>query len=200
MRARVCSRAACLTGLLVLLALLAPGCSGSPDVHYYALETSATEASPAAGGPLEVVVGPVRVPRFLERGGLTWRSGPSALVYDENHRWAASLDAEVARVVGEQVARGLGGDVVTWPATGTSATALQVTIDVEALDVRLGAPSRLRARCAVLRGGASPPTAAFGVTAEATLDRGRPAHAVATYSKLVGALAQQIVERLSRLR
>lgn len=175
--------------------LLTLGCS-SPAVIFHALPTP---ESGAVDSQLALVVGPIRLPAYLTRPYITWRSGPTRLSFDEYNRWAASLDVELLRATADHLAARLGTNrVVTWPAQDPGGDALRITLDVEQLDVVAGGTARLRARYIISRGG---DTLVDGVAdVRSAMAGARVDDALATYAKLVEGLAEQVADAVRRLK
>ena len=97
------------SAIVLFMAVLLTGCRGSaPPVEFYTLNSLsvATEkVSPANGDPnLSVGVGPVEIPQALDRPQIVTRTGPNKLAVDEFHRWAGPLEANLARVLAENIA------------------------------------------------------------------------------------------------
>lgn len=182
---------------LLLTLILTQGCT-SPAVVFHALPTP----EPGAGdSPLTLVVGPIRLPAYLARPYITWRSGPTRLSFDEYNRWAASLDVELLRATADHLAARLGTTrVVTWPAQDPGDAALRITLDVEQLDVVANGPARLRARY-VIRKGAQDAVLADGVAdVRGTMAGSSVEDALVTYAALVDGLAKQVGEVVVDLR
>jgi len=139
--------------------LLALGCLGTtPPAHFYTI--AAGPAPPASSEPtaddLAVLVGPVTLPRYLDRPQIVTRErGSEARVHvDELHRWAGGLGAEVGRVLAFDLARRLGSNrVAVHPATPAFGVDYRVAVDVLELDGRLDGDLVLRARFTVEPGG-----------------------------------------------
>ena len=97
--------------IAVMLAILA-GCATTPPSRFYILsavsaDTAAPPAAPAIG------VGPVEMPRYLDRPQIAVRSGANELLYNETHRWAEVLKDNVTDVLAENLARLVPTDRVT---------------------------------------------------------------------------------------
>ncbi len=179
-----------------LLVLLLAGCGRSPAVTYYALPTVADRAPDGAGPP--VIVGPVRVPRLLDRAQLVHRAGASRLEVDDLHRWGATLEAEIARAVAENLARLLPSDrVVVHPAEDPGRDALRLTLDIERLDAVPRGETSLRCRWIVRRGGDV--VAVDATTASAPLPSDDPEAIVAAYGRVIEALSRNVASRIRAL-
>lgn len=187
-------RVACLAvGLLA-------ACGSSPPVEYYALPTGDVVQPTAEDGGRLVVVGPVRLPAYLSRPYVAWRDGASRVAYEDDHRWGASLEAEVLRATTEHLSRELGSlAVVAHPARATGSGAIQVTLDVDRLDVTPRGESSLRARF-VVRGTESDKVLASGVADVRAQMDGRDAEAaVHAYAELIRRMAAEVAGRIRSL-
>lgn len=173
------------------------GCS-SPAVVFHALPTPEPGTNES---PLTLVVGPIRLPAYLTRPYITWRSGPTRLSFDEYNRWAASLDVELLRATADHLAARLGtARVVTWPAQDPGGEALRITLDVEQLDVVANGPARMRARY-IIRRGAEGTVVADGVAdVRGTMAGATAQHALTTYAALVEGLSAQISEAIAAVK
>jgi uncharacterized lipoprotein YmbA len=95
--------------LVLACALVATGCfGGSP--RFFALSSSLSSSSaPLAANPeLGLAVGPVDVPRYLDRPEIVSRDGSNRLTVADDHRWAGSLRSDIQRVVADELGRLLG--------------------------------------------------------------------------------------------
>jgi len=135
------SRRGRLAGLLAT-ALLA-GCLGrSPVPDYYTLSPL---GGPAAGPPLAerpdlgIAVGPIEIPRYLDRPELVTRVGAHGLVPWNEHRWGGSLRADLLDAVARDLGALLGTlRVSVYPAESRFPVQYRVLIDVRALDAEAG--------------------------------------------------------------
>ena len=139
-----------LSALVTVLALCG-GCLGRSDPpRFYVL--TALEGSAAADsspGPA-LGVGPVTLPRYLERTGIVTRRGLELDVADYD-RWAEPLTDGVSRVIAANLSTLLGTKrVVVFPWPNGTPIQYQVVIDVVHLDGRLGGEVVLETRWRVL--------------------------------------------------
>jgi uncharacterized lipoprotein YmbA len=137
-----------------VVALLALGACVSTPSHFYILNplspSEAIPATAAAQGPV-IAVGPVTVPKYLDRPQIVTRSGRDRLTLGEFDRWAEPLPDNIARVLGENLARLVPTDHIllqTWPRPAD----LDYQVRVEALqfDGGLGGESTLLALWSLL--------------------------------------------------
>ncbi len=117
------------------------GCVRTAEVRYYTLSADAP-APPArpASARYTVRVGPASVPEMLDRPELVLRVSATELVIDDGHRWAEPLRTGIARAVASDLARELDGALVVLAEEEETreATDVEVTIDVQRLDAKLG--------------------------------------------------------------
>ncbi len=119
------------------LCLLLLGCAAaSPPVEYYLLTPIADPApAPAATGSRpqrRIALRPVSLPDVLERPHLVVRTGETTVRVAEYHRWAGSLNREIARVVVENLNLLL-RDLPAVAATDDLAHDPDVTVSVQVL-------------------------------------------------------------------
>ena len=142
-------------GLLLATSWLSTGCLGtSPDPRFYTLNAFAT-AEAAAGDalPLGIGVGPIHLPRYLQRPQIVTRRGDHRLEYHELRRWGGSLESETLRVLGVNLSALLATDrVAVYPLQGGFPLKYRVRMDVEQFDGELKGEMRLRVRWVISPG------------------------------------------------
>ena len=85
---------------LIAALILAAGCAGGgTPVVYYTLQSSTLAPAMAASKAIEIGVGPVMLPGYLDRSTLVTRLSPNQLNIHQGHHWAGSLQDEILRVV-----------------------------------------------------------------------------------------------------
>ncbi len=192
--------------LLVALALaaLATGCLGrSPEVEYFSLQALAAKsgAVPSSGEGLSLGVGPVALPRNLARPEIARRVGPSEITYDGGRRWAGSLDSELLRVLGANLAARLETDrVVVYPSGAPFSLTYRVSVDVERFEAGPDDAVTLRSRWVIRPGSGGGEAVAVGTSHIVKSARsGRTGDLVAAHSAAVDALGQAIADRIRAL-
>ncbi len=125
--------------LAALGALSSPcACLRSTEVHYYTLASKVPAGPPLAGPPQYTVhVAPAAVPETLDRPELVLRISATELAIDDGHLWAEPLRTGIARAVADRLARQLDGALVSASEQRAIPGDVEVTIDVQDLDVRL---------------------------------------------------------------
>jgi uncharacterized lipoprotein YmbA len=97
--------------IAVMLTALA-GCATTPPSRFYILSAVSADTAAPPSGPA-IGVGPVELPRYLDRPQIAVRSGANELLYNETHRWAEELKDNLTDVLAENLARLVPTDRVT---------------------------------------------------------------------------------------
>lgn len=185
-------------GLLLVACL-----TRSPAVEFYTLgatEASSRSGSGGAGEGLALAVGPLSLPRYLDRPQLARRTNENQIRYDERRRWAGALEGELLRVVGANLAALLPSErVVVYPAVPPFPLAYRILIDVERFEADGQDEVSLEARWSIIpaRGGD-----ALRVGRVVVAEQARSASAtdlVAAHSTAAGALSRALAEALGSL-
>lgn len=130
--------------MLLFMAVLLAGCrSGAPPVEFYTLSSisaAGVKANPTAtASNLAIGVGPVRTPQVLDRPQIVTRSGPNKVAMDEFHRWAVPLQANLARVLAENIAILLPTDqIAVYPWEITFKPDYRVSLDIRYFEGQWG--------------------------------------------------------------
>ena|SRR5882724_2763668 len=134
-------------------------CTSTPSRFYILSSLSPAEtiaATAAAQGPV-IGVGPITLPKYLDRPQIVTRAGYNQLALAEFDRWVEPLQDNVARVLAENLVRLIPTDQVLLHAWPRSATLdYQVTVEVLQFDGWLGGESRLLALWNILDGAELP--------------------------------------------
>ena len=146
------------TGAVSLaIGILVTGClTRSPSVEFYTL--GAPEASSAVGtsdpaSGLAVGVGPLTLPRYLDRPQLARRSNASQILYDETRRWAGPLADELLRVVGANLGALIPSErVVVYPVQPSFPLDYRIVIEIERFEADTDDQVTLHARWSILPG------------------------------------------------
>jgi uncharacterized lipoprotein YmbA len=87
----------------IVLSVLA-GCA-TPPSKFYILSSVATDATAQSALLATAIgVGPVALPKYLDRPQIAVRSGANELFYNETHRWAEALQDNVTNVLAQNLA------------------------------------------------------------------------------------------------
>jgi len=100
--------------------LLLASCSATAPVHYYQLSSQHEVAisTPGGFGALEIGVGPVTLPTYLDRPQIATRTSVNQLSFADSHRWAEPLSENFTRVLADNLSQRLGTDRIQffpWP-------------------------------------------------------------------------------------
>lgn len=121
--------------IAVVLTTLA-GCAATPPSKFYILSPVATDttAQPALLATA-IGVGPVALPKYLDRPQIAVRSGANELFYNETHRWAEALQDNVTDVLAQNLALMVPTDKVSvFPWGRSTAIDYQVTVEISRFD------------------------------------------------------------------
>jgi uncharacterized protein len=136
--------------------LLVGGCASQPSRFYLlsALPNSDTAAvgTPGEQGPT-LAVGPVTLPRYLDRPQIVTRASPYEIKLAEFDRWAEALDINFSRVLAENLSLLLPtARVVTSPWPRATPIDYQITVDVAHFLSQVGGDSLLIADWILFKG------------------------------------------------
>ncbi len=91
-------RSAHIFGAVATIIFLA-GCGSSPPVRYFALESIDGDYIAPTDTSLILVLGPLRLPDYIDRSQMVSRGGGSEIIVDDLHRWAEPLSKAIHRTV-----------------------------------------------------------------------------------------------------
>ncbi len=134
--------------LLTSLVFLAGCRSATTPLEFYTLSplSSATEVDKTAGlgDDISVGVGPLHIPKIIDRPQIVTRIGPNKITVDEFHRWAGSVYEDFLRVVTMNLAVLLQSNlVVAYPWEDYVDPDYRVYLEVQQFDGRLGLYAQL---------------------------------------------------------
>lgn len=140
MNRRVLELAAC-----ACLLILAAGCATTPEARFYALAAVATPPAAADAGP-SLAIGPVDLPRYLDRPQIVSRAGDNRLLVDEFNRWGGALDQEITAVLAQALGQRLGTQrVYSYPSRIAPEVDYRIALEVRRFDGELGGDVALEA-------------------------------------------------------
>jgi len=141
--------------LLCFIAGLA-GCSslggdGIAETRFYSL--SALPPAPDAGNnALRIGIGPVEIPRLLNRPQIVTRKNNNEVSMSERHQWGGAYKEEIIQTLTDNLAALLKTErIERYPWRFGFKPAYQVRIDLEQLDGQPGAEVLLKARWRLIR-------------------------------------------------
>ena len=187
----------------IVAAGLAVGCLGSsPNVRLYTMNP--VSDSPAASAPdgLAIGVGPVRVPRYLDRP--EWVTRPSGstsrLEVDAFRRWAGGFSTNVLSALGENFGVKLDTQrIVVYPVPAPFPLDYRVAVDFHAFEGIGGEMLVLRASWVIRAGsaGGGPWSGQFSI--RRAIASGGAEALVAAHNEALDLLADAIASRIKSL-
>jgi uncharacterized lipoprotein YmbA len=140
----ICSAAIASIGVLVLVS----GCLGrSPEVRLFTLGSQSQLERSERAPELAVLIGPVRLPSYLERPQIARRLGGGEVQLDEFNRWVGGFEENLIRALTEGIRRQLGSArVVGYPSRVPFPMDYRVRLDVDELIVDESNRLRLQLR------------------------------------------------------
>ena len=188
--------------LLVLLSTVmsSVACLGrSPNVEHYVLGSSASSSAATASGlaELAIVIGPVRLPAYLDRPQVARLETGGEIELDEFSRWLGGFEENFLRALALDVAARTDSiRVTTHPSKAPFPADVRVRLHVDDLVTENGSSLRVRIRWALIRSGVDgPPTLAMMETS-IPLTSSSSSAIVAAYDKAIEELGRRIVARL----
>jgi uncharacterized lipoprotein YmbA len=116
-------------GLLMLAGCVEIGSETAPS-RFYVLSAAESTVAPAPDG-VSLLVGPVTLPRYLDRPQIVTRPTPNQLDLAEYDRWGGRLDDNFGRVLAQNLSVHLNtGRVAIFPRDPRTSDSLQVSVDV----------------------------------------------------------------------
>jgi hypothetical protein len=98
-------------GWLLCLSFLA-GCAAQPPTHYYDLTARVNAEPTRLPGSISLGVGPVSLPKVLDRPGIVTRQHENTIDVATYHIWAGELEETFTRVLADTLAATLQQDTV----------------------------------------------------------------------------------------
>lgn len=191
-----------LTLLLVLGALTAlPGCRGSvPPTAFYTLAPMAPGALEPGPGP-SVGVGPLDIPRVIDRPQLVIRESDQSLRLEEFHRWAGPMEDAVLATLTRNLGMLLDSQrVVAHPWEGFIDPDYRVPVTLVRLDGAPGGEVVLEATWGVIPRGAARAEVVRRTTVREPVPGADHAALVAAHSRALGTLAHEVATAVLALR
>lgn len=129
--------------VFLLKVLLLASCSTTPAVKYYTLNPSfdiqPDNIQTVSGDVLAIGVGPVELPKFLDRPQILTRKSQSRVMVSEFHRWAGSFSEDFLRVLTKNISLLLPAQRVSaYPWTDQFSPTYRITLTVDQFDGQFG--------------------------------------------------------------
>ena len=184
-----------------LMAASTLGCLGrSPGVEHFILGSGAvSQASLDSPNPVSILIGPVRLPAYLDRPQLARLQAGGHVELDEFTRWLGGFEKNFLRGLELEVARQTGSiRVATHPSKAPFPFDVQVRLHVDDLVVVDGRTLRVKIRWAIQRVGGDAPPELFAMDESITLENDSNEAIVAAHDAVLADLAGRLVARLGR--
>jgi uncharacterized lipoprotein YmbA len=194
---------ACYRAAAILIAGLAVGCFGSsPNVRLYTMNAASDSLTTSAPDGLAIGVGPIRVPRYLDRPEWVTRQGGSTaqLEVDDVRRWAGGFSSNVLSTLGENLGAKLDTQqVVVYPAQTAFALDYRIAVDFHAFEGIGGDEVVLRASWVIRAGsaGRGPWSGYFATRRD--IAGGGSEDLVTAHNEVLALLADAIASRIEDL-
>lgn len=131
------------------------GCSRSPDVRHFVLGTQFASDAGQRAPDLAVLIGPIRLPAYLERPHFARRAGGGKIELDEFNRWLGGFESNLTNALAADLRRQLGSvRVVGYPSSAPFPIDYSVRIHVDEWIVDESNTLKVRLRWALAGQGA----------------------------------------------
>lgn len=135
---------------VMLIVSLCIGCVGQgAPIAYYTMQPGTDFVGHSVDGRspnLIIGLGPVTLPKYLDRDALVTRVSPNRLSVNEGHRWAGSLPSEILHVLAENIeGSGQAKEVVLYPWPTRIEPDLRFLLEIQSFEGKLGGSVVLRA-------------------------------------------------------
>lgn len=144
--------------IAIIAIVLISGCRGStPPVRFYTLnpviESSEVKTETNVRQNLAVGVGPIEIPKSIDRPQIVTRTSPNRVSVDEFHRWAGSLREDFKSALAADLAILLKSDrVIAYPWEDYFRPVYQIFLDVHRFDGEPGKHLVLDITCTITDG------------------------------------------------
>ena len=194
MTTRTIGRTSTLATLLVVL--LASGCLGrSPSPEHYMLGTSDDGEKGSAAPGIALLVGPVRLPAYLDRPQFARLEGRGEIELDEFARWLGGFEDNFLRALSLELARRTGSiRIAANPSKAPFPFDARIRLHVDDLVVQ-GDGLRARIRWAMIPTGGGAPVVEV-MEERFPVAGGGNAAIVEAHDRVIEALAERIVAAL----
>jgi uncharacterized lipoprotein YmbA len=188
---------------LILAPLLFAGClSRSPDVRHFVLGASDSPVTVERASKVAVLVGPARLPAYLERTQIATLGADGEIFLDEFNRWLGGFEENFVRAISLGLARELGSDeVVAAPSKAPFRFDYQIRLHVDDLILEAAGVLRVRVRWALISKWGDSAPALFVMDERFSSADGSSttaAAAVRAHDAALGELVRRIADEISK--
>lgn len=184
----------------VFALLLLAGCLGrSPDVRHFVLGVSDSSSAAARAPGVAVLVGPVRLPAYLERSQMATLVGGGEVDLDEFSRWLGGFEENFLRAISLGLASELGSDrVAPAPSKAPFPFDYQIRLHVDDMILEEAGTLRVRIRWALLPGSEEGRPTFFIMDERFSSDGDEATDLVRVHDQALSTLVHRIVDEISK--
>ena len=191
--------------VLFMAVLTVAGCrSAAPSAEFYTLTPLNSHDAPEATLPadsLAVGIGPLVIPKMIDRPQIVQRTGPNKIQVDEFHRWAGALHEDFLQVLTTNLAGLLQTNLVAaYPWEDYFEPDYRIFIDVRRFDGELGQDVVLDVTWTVTGGSARDVLLVRRSVLRAPVDGMEYSDLVAAKSGLLADLSREMAREIKILR
>lgn len=184
--------------------LLLTGCGTTPPSRYYMLnsipEATITKPRDPNEVNVQIGVGPVTVPKYLDRYPIIKRSNGAEVIIDDMNRWAEPLVDNFTRVLADNLYLLVdGADISIYPWQNQNTIDYQVVVDVLRFDADLNNNITLSAHWTILSKAGEQTLYKQKTLIKEKAGGGDYASLVSTQSEATKKLSQQIADKLKEM-
>jgi uncharacterized lipoprotein YmbA len=134
--------------VFILILSAVAGCSSSPSssnlggTHFYSL-SSMKPSSAMTANKISIGIGPVEIPRLLNRPQIVSRKNKSEIIMSEKHQWGGSYKEELNKAITDNLSILLKTErIEQYPWKSTFKPDYQVRINIESFDGDINSPTQ----------------------------------------------------------
>ena len=195
-------------GIMILLTvlMLGAGCARSPDVRHFMLGAPINTQAESLADPgldhvdseMAVLVGPIRLPSYLDRPQIARRKGGGEIAFDEFNRWLGGFETNLTTALASDIRSRVGSPrVVAYPSSPPFPIDYSIRIHVDEWIVDDSNDLRVDLRWAIERRREKGEAQLSSFRALIELDGRSTAALVKAHDKVVHDLAKLLVEALN---
>lgn len=180
---------------------LVTGCASTPQAQFFMLaEPPATHAAVSGSsddGP-SLAIGPVELPRYLDRPQIVTRGPGNRLLVDEFNRWGGALDEDIQALIAVRIGQRLGNQrIYGYPSRIVAATDYRVALDIRRFEGALGGVVELDLAWSIIDDRTAEVLSVRRATFVATAAGPDYAAYVAALSEVLGQFADRLADDLA---
>lgn len=188
-------------------ALIVAGCvTTSPTPKFYTLSSLGSgeprQQVTSTDGQSIILVGPVRIPHYLDRSQIATRSDKNELELSEFNRWGGSLNEDISRALSENLSFLLADKnlrAIKWSASIPGKAKYQVPVDVMRFEGAPGESVRLSAVWTVMSDSGKSVFVTAGTDIREPVEGADYTALVASMSRALEKMSQEIAESIKTI-